>query len=184
MALTLEAPPAKEFAAVLRHVRGGQRLRRGLDGVGSRERARKLEWALSEAMRERDAHFLVRTAQCVWFARDARHGRLLFRFRAVGFKNRRLEVRAGVLGHTKDFGTGAANIVRATHCVLTRFLTTGGGKPRCNVAQGARAGSELCSLKLYAAVHTHISLPLCTCCQVRHRQRRTSSMLSQTRSKL
>lgn len=48
---------------------------------------------------------------------------MLFRFRAVGFHRGVVEVRSGVLGLTKAFGTGAANIVKATHHVVKRFLS-------------------------------------------------------------
>ena len=101
-AITLEAPPIAEFQKVFRHVRAGQSLRRGVEGVGSRERANKLRWSLSEALRERDARFVLFGAHCLWIARDARHGRLLFRYRAVGFHKQRLTVRAGILGQTKS----------------------------------------------------------------------------------
>ena len=83
--ITLEAPPIAEFQQVFRHVRAGQSLRPGLDGVGSRERANKLRWSLSEALREKDAKFVINEAHCLWIARDARQSRLLSRLRAVGF---------------------------------------------------------------------------------------------------
>ena len=55
---------------------------------------------------------------------------MLFRLRAVGFHTQRLAVRAGILGHTKSFGTGAANVVvLATNHVLRRLLTAGLNKP-------------------------------------------------------
>ena len=119
---------------MFRHVRAGQSLRPGLKGVGSRERASKLRWSLSEALREKDAKFVVNEAQCLWIARDARQSRLLFRLRAVGFRKQRLTLRAGISGQTKSFGTGAANIVLATNHVLRRFLTAGLNKPDKNGA--------------------------------------------------
>ena len=138
-AITLEAPPIAEFQKVFRHVRAGQSLRRGVEGVGSRERANKLRWSLSEALRERDARFVLFGAHCLWIARDARHGRLLFRYRAVGFHKQRLTVRAGILGQTKsftNFDTGAAMVLAANH-VLRRFLTAGLNKPDNGAGPGA-----------------------------------------------
>ena len=124
---------------MFRHVRAGQSLRPGLKGVGSRERANKLRWSLSEALRERDARFVLFRAHCLWIARDARHGRLLFRYRAVGFHKQRLTVRAGILGQTKsftNFDTGAAIVLAANH-VLRRFLTAGLNKPDNGAGPGA-----------------------------------------------
>jgi len=114
---------------VFRHLRAGQSLRHGVDGVGGRKRASKLSLSLAEALRESDAKFVKDRARCLWIARDARQGRLLFRLRAIGFHNQHLTVRAGVLGQTKSFGTGAANIVLATNHVLRRLLTAGLNKP-------------------------------------------------------
>ena len=94
--ITLEAPPIAEFQQVFRHVRAGQSLRRGVEGVGSRERVNKSRWSLCEALRERDTKFVVNGARCLWIARDTGHRRLLFRLRAVGFHKQRLTVRAGI----------------------------------------------------------------------------------------
>ena len=102
---------------MFRHLRAGQSLRHGVDGVGGRKRASKLSWSLAEALRESDAKFVIDRAHCLWIARDARQGRLLFRLRAIGFHNQHLTVRAGVLGQTNSFGTGAANIVPAANHV-------------------------------------------------------------------
>ena len=132
--ITLEAPPIAEFQQVFRHVRAGQSLRPGLEGVGSRERANKLRWSLSEALREKDAKFVINEAHCLWIARDSKQSRLLFRLRAISFQKRHLTVRAGTLGQTQSFGTGAASIVLATNHVLRRFLTAGLNKPEKNSA--------------------------------------------------
>ena len=77
-AITLEAPPLEEFQKVFRHLRAGQSLRHGVDGVGGRKRANKLSWSLAEALRESDTKFVMDRAHCLWIARDARQGRLLF----------------------------------------------------------------------------------------------------------
>ena len=60
---------------------------------GGRKRANKLSWSLAEALRESDAKFVIDRAHCLWIARDARQGRLLFRLRAIGFHNQHLAVR-------------------------------------------------------------------------------------------
>ena len=93
---TQEALPLEEFQKVFRHLRAGQSLRHGVDGVGGRKPANKLSWSLAEALRESDAKFVVDRARCLWIARDARQGRLLFRLRTIGFHNQHLTVRAGV----------------------------------------------------------------------------------------
>ena len=81
---------------MFRRLRADQSLRHGMDGVGGRKRANKLSWSLAEALRESDATLVIDRAHCLWIARDARHSRLLFRLRAIGFHNQHLAVRAGV----------------------------------------------------------------------------------------
>ena len=95
-AITLDAPPLEEFQKACRHLRAGQSLRHGVEGGGGRKRASKLSWSLAEALRESDTKFVMDRAHCLWIARDARQGRLLFRLRAIGFHNQHLAVRAGV----------------------------------------------------------------------------------------
>ena len=51
-----------------------------------------------------------------------------------------MTVRAGILGQTKSFGTGATSIVLAMNHVLRRFLTAGLNKPEKN---GAASGATL-----------------------------------------
>ena len=58
-AITLEAPPLEEFQKAFRHLRAGQSLRHGVDGVGGRKRARKLSWSLAEALRESDTKIVI-----------------------------------------------------------------------------------------------------------------------------
>ena len=114
-AITLEAPPLEEFQKVFRDLRTGQSLCHGVEGGGGRKRANKLSWPLAEALRESDAKFAIHRSHCLWLACDA----------PIGFHNQHLTHRAGVLGQTESFGTGAANIVLATNHLLRRLVTAG-----------------------------------------------------------
>lgn len=96
----------------------------GMQEIGSRFKVAKYQWCIYEALRESHFHFL-QTAHVVWLAQDERQGRLLVRFRAAKFTNRRIEVRHGIIGQTKGFGTGAENIKKATRLVIERFVTRG-----------------------------------------------------------
>lgn len=96
----------------------------GMKDIGGRRKVGKYQWCVYEALRESQCAFLL-TAHVVWLARDERAGRLLVRYRAARLANGLLEVRHGVIGQTKGFGTGAENIKKATRAVIERFVTEG-----------------------------------------------------------
>ena len=96
----------------------------GMQEIGGRFKVAKYQWCIYEALRESHFRFL-QTAHVIWLAQDERQGRLLVRFRAAKFTNRRIEVRHGILGQTMGFGTGAESIKKATRVVIERFVTEG-----------------------------------------------------------
>ena len=77
-------------------------------------------------MKERSSKHL-RKADAVGLIRDERHGRLLIRYRTVTLKQ--LELKTGVLGLAKHFGTGADNISKATVKLMIDALTPNTGMP-------------------------------------------------------
>ena len=72
-----------------------------LDGVGKREKVRKLMWLLSEARRERKLKFLE-SSEVICLLRDERQKRLLVRFRAARWHQGKVEVMVGILWQIKD----------------------------------------------------------------------------------
>jgi hypothetical protein len=117
------APATAEFLAVWDAATDGLRPAKGVAQVGKRQRVQKLQWCLAEAIKVADREFF-KQASVVALIRDERHGRLLIRYRAVDAK---LNFRCGVLGMLKDFGTGAANIAKATLEVMQAMMTPGFG---------------------------------------------------------
>ena len=72
---------------------------RGVDGVGSTKKCKKMEWCLFEAIKELDVQFLENSStMCIH--RDATNGLLLCRFQA---SDHSLDVRCGVFGVKKHF---------------------------------------------------------------------------------
>ena len=94
------APPRESFLKVWDQVTmNGTEVK--LDGVGSREKVRKLQVLLSEARRERKLKFLE-SSEVICLLRDERKKRLLVRFRAARWHQGRVEVMAGILWQIKD----------------------------------------------------------------------------------
>ena len=109
-----DAPEFAKFWAVWDAVSDGSKAH-NID----RRKMCKIENCLNEALREKDLKFLL-GAECIWVARDERKGRLLVRYRAVKLEKGKLAFKAGVLGHIKDFGTGAVNINKAMKQIVER----------------------------------------------------------------
>jgi len=124
----LGAPPVEQFQAVWEAARDGLRMRKGVDIVGQREKVTKLQWCIGEALREQDWAF-IKKSELIWLGRDERHGRLLIRYRAVRWHRGQLQLRTGVLGQAKNFGTGAINLNLATKAVAKRLVTVKAGIP-------------------------------------------------------
>ena len=91
----------------------------GVPGVGLRWKIQRMRYALGEARRNRDRKFL-RTTTAISLIRDMRKSRLMIRFVAV---NRKLQVRRGLLGITRNFGHTAKAITKATGHIMRRAAT-------------------------------------------------------------
>lgn len=111
------APSISDFLAVWDALCKGQRT---VDSVGQYERLKKLQWCLWEAIKEQDRKFLLTNGVVVTLLRDERQGRIALRFIAV---DQHMEVKRGILGQTKIFGTGAEEINRATKHVVESLMT-------------------------------------------------------------
>jgi hypothetical protein len=143
------APPLEHFRLVWNSLRNGSHMASGIEGVGSYSKCCKVAWCLYETLREADADFLVKTAQTIWLARDARKQRHLTRFRAVGFKGGEIVSRVGILGQFKDFATDVAGIADATVAIVKAAVTKGLDKPqgikedaRCALNGNAHGASD------------------------------------------
>ena len=110
-----------DFKRVLDHVVVyGCAISTGVTGVsGSREKLRRMVLCLAEGMKRLDQKFLQH-AKSIALSRDGRKCRLSLRFVAVDSK---LEVRRGVLGRARDFGSGGESIARATIHMLKDMAT-------------------------------------------------------------
>lgn len=107
------APPVSFFKDLLEDIAKGSASTQG-------RKAAQGVWCLNEALKFIDRRFLA-NAESISLFRDERKGRLNLRFRAVGKK---LEVRCGMMGQEREFGTGAANITKATCKIVQRMCTT------------------------------------------------------------
>ena len=81
---------------------------------------------LVEGMRMLDRSFLS-SAKCLSMKRDERDCRLLLRFVAA---NAALDVRRGILGMRRGFGTGATAITKATMDIMKGFSSPHHGAPK------------------------------------------------------
>ena len=102
----------------------------GIDGVGQGKKVIKIVYCLAEGMRMLDRKFLE-GAKCISIKRDERDGRLLVRFVAA---NPNLDVRRGIMGMRRGFGTGATAITKATITIMKTFSSPhhGAPKPSCH----------------------------------------------------
>ena len=90
-----------------------------------RRKHRRMEWCLAEAIREKHRRFLA-AADTVSMSADSRQGRLLMNFSGASSS---MEVRHGVLGLERDFGTGNEAYERAMMVTIERLCTPGVCKP-------------------------------------------------------
>ncbi|MCP4239061.1 MAG: hypothetical protein GY772_00695 [bacterium] len=139
----------------------------GLQDVGKRERLVKIQWCISEALKQRTAKFLMERATAIALIRDERRGRLLIRYRAVAENG---ELVSGTLGQSKEFGTGALSITKATHAIVRRALTEAVEPPRgCKGVPLAtdlerRVKSVLAKMEARVSiVHLYLFTLLCHC---------------------
>ena len=116
-------PSPAEFKAVWADVRSGRCWKDG----EKRAKSCRMEWCLAEAIREKHRRFLA-TAATVSMSADSRHGRLLMYF--SGASQTSLEVRRGVLGVERDFGTGNEAYERAMTVVMERLCRPGVCSPK------------------------------------------------------
>ena len=84
------------------------------------QKNRRLEACLVEGIKILDRRFVSSPGAVMGLTRDERHQRLLLQFRGC---NDDLQVRNGILGQAKHFGTGSSNIVAATKKVFEQFCT-------------------------------------------------------------
>ena len=87
---------------------------------------RCMEWCLAEAIRTRQRNFL-RGVATLSLSADARQGRLLMRW--SGICKESLEVRQGVLGLERGYGTGNEAYRRAMEVIIERLCTPGVCQP-------------------------------------------------------
>ena len=116
-------PPLGDFQALLTRMEEGESERsssRRVSGSKCSTKARRMRWALVEALREQDREFLGKATTIV-LCRDERESRLLVRFGACSAD---LQVRRGFLGQTKNAGSRACDLVSATRRLLRHFCTT------------------------------------------------------------
>jgi len=123
------APTLAEFKELLLRMEEGETER----GTARRQchtkcvstKAKRMRWAVIEAMREKDREFL-RKATSIVLARDERKSRLLVRFSSC---DGRLNVRRGFMGQTRGAGGKALQLLHATKKVLKDFCTKRLGVP-------------------------------------------------------
>ena len=109
--VTIHSPPLQDFHKVVDLVNTGTGL--------ITEKNRCMAWCISEAMKAQDRQRIGQSRAIALF-RDERKGRLLLRYRAV---DDNLHEHSGTLGQERDFGTGAANITKATGRMMERMCT-------------------------------------------------------------
>ena len=119
-------PPAPEdFKKEWENARTGK----SLTLVPNRGKHRTMEWCLAEAIRVRQRSFL-RGVATLSLSADARQGRLLMRW--SGTSKETLEVRQGVLGLERDYGTGSEAYKRAMEVIIERLCKPGVCQPMNN----------------------------------------------------
>ena len=126
-----KTPSPKDFKSEWAGVRTGK----ANTLAKNRPKRRLMEWCLAEAIRTRQRSFL-QGAATVSLNADARQGRLLMRW--SGTCKGTLEVRQGVLGLERDFGTGSEAYKRAMAVIIERICTPG----VCQPLSGKRGGGS------------------------------------------
>ena len=148
----VHAPSGDEFQAVWRHLR---KRRFGEVEGGTkvfRHKARKIEFCLAEALRERQRDTLKR-ARCISFSQDAAETRHLVRFASV---DSNMTSTTGVLGMLRDGAAGHKAILRATDAVIRQASTPLHGAPRkpCDT----RSPQTVCDDGLYKHIRENVIL--------------------------
>lgn len=138
------APSEEDFQKVLRHILSDGSLEE--EGVcGGRWKLRRMIWALAEAKREMDRHFLLR-CESIALYQDSRQQMLLVRFAGCTAD---LVTRRGVLGHVHMVGSGNQAILQGMAKVLDTFASRGFGGPRPplqgSVAVDTQLREHICS---------------------------------------
>jgi hypothetical protein len=108
------APPATDFSRVWDNMATKHSHGKGVEGVGTWRKTRKMEWRLASACRRQHREFL-RHARVVSLMQDARQQNLLIRVVAV---DQHLQTRHFVLGVQRDYGSGALGVKDATLKIL------------------------------------------------------------------
>ncbi len=121
---TVTAPPAPDFMAVWDAAERGS-VGEGVSHVGGHHKCKKIVWCLAEAIKRLDQEF-VAGATTMAIHRDASGGCLLVRFVAA---NASLQVRRGIFGLAKNFGSSASEITAATSKLFVSFATQNLGAP-------------------------------------------------------
>lgn len=133
------APSSSTFRKVLNALNKGHRpsSRKGIDGVGNRSVVLKLFQLLSKAKRKMVQDYLER-AHAIALIRDERAYRLLVRYRAIFWKDKKLIIKSGVLGQAKleNYSSSAQSIADATHSVVSTIAST--GREKKNVAEATK----------------------------------------------
>ena len=120
------APSLEDYAAAWEAFQGGRAASTGVPGVGQKDKVRRLFWSLAEAVKESQRQFL-KNAVTMSLARDARHGRILIRFRAAQLSG---ATRSGVLGQTKGLRLAGPNALNeSTVEILRAFCAQFRGAP-------------------------------------------------------
>ena len=129
------APSKEQFLQVWNHLCTGSSAtgsatrtgasRGGVPGVGGKEKVLKMAWCLHAGICYKDRNALMKCSTCQ-LNRDESAQRLVLGFSC---SDDMMNVRAGMLGYCKDFGTGAAAITKATSKAFDIFCTPGYGAP-------------------------------------------------------
>ena len=126
------APSTDEFMQLLTVLQAGATVRGSAVHKGSSsDKVHLMWWCLAEATLEYE-RICLRSAETISLCRDARKQRLVVRF---GASDKRLDVRFGLLGMTKDGGDTGLEIVAATRKLIVDFATLRSGPPRWYAGQ-------------------------------------------------
>lgn len=124
------SPPVASFKQVWDNACAGIAPKKGSRGIGKALKIRRLEACLVAGIKILDRRFVSSPGAVLGLTRDERRQRLLLQFRGC---NDDLQVRNGILGQAKHFGTGSSNIVAATKKVFEQFCT-----PMCKAPMRAK----------------------------------------------
>ena len=147
----LGAPSMEDFQKVLGERRRGESYRQG-SSVAGRAKALRMTWCLAEALRDRDRAAL-RQAKVITLHQDAstKDSMLCVRFSSVATN---MEVRKGILGVARGYGTVAADVRDALMLIIK-----GACSPRVGCPQGGKLSVAAAPDQgLFSHVASHVEM--------------------------